>query len=129
MITARSAKAKGTRVESWVTAFFQQCGWYARRQPGSGIYESAGFPADNYVESPDSSLSFVLECKARKSGLKTIQGWLKVANILCLKPDHQEPYFILTREAMQDMCEHIAELENARKERQINVNDLLNKAK
>jgi|TARA_R110000823_G_scaffold261359_2_gene382086 hypothetical protein len=124
---ARSAKAKGTKVENWVTGWFKQCGWFARRQPGSGIYRD--FPHDNQVESPDSSLSFNIECKARKSGLKTIQGWLGAADILVMKPDYQEPYFVLTSRAMQDICEHIAELENARKERQIDVNDLLNKAK
>jgi hypothetical protein len=92
-----------------VTKFFKTCGWRARRQPGSGIY--SGFPHDNQVESPGSSLNFNIECKARKAGLKTIQGWLGKADMLVIKPNHEQPYFILTERAMQDLLSCAAEWE------------------
>ena len=109
---ARSAKAKGTRLENWVTQFFKSCGWYARRQPGSGIYRD--FPHDNAVESPNSALSFNIECKSWKNGWRTGDKAMGQADILVIKRDYGEPRFYLTERAMQDLLDHITELEGGK---------------
>lgn len=83
---ARSAKAKGTKLEKEVCGWLQDVG-EIRRQPGSGIY--ADFPHDN--EFRFCGHRFILECKARKEGHRTLDRWRGMADVLVIKPDRQEP--------------------------------------
>jgi len=46
-LKARSAKAKGTRLEKLVADDLQALGLEAGKQPGSGIYED--YPSDNWA--------------------------------------------------------------------------------
>lgn len=87
MITPRSAKAKGTRLEKAVQMALQAAGAEARKQPGSGIYSA--FPADVYAEIPGLG-PILIECKSHKSPLKTIRKWLGKATVLVHKADQEE---------------------------------------
>lgn len=85
---ARSAKAKGTRLEKWCMQAFQAIGWKARKQPGSGIYSA--FPHDVYAEHPERG-PIVCECKSWKNGWRTGDTALGQADILVIKRDYGEP--------------------------------------
>ncbi|CAB4146470.1 hypothetical protein UFOVP1008_7 [uncultured Caudovirales phage] len=87
MITAKSAKAKGSRLEKAVQMALQAAGATARKQPGSGIYSA--FPADVYAEIPGLG-PILIECKSHKSPLKTIRNWLGKATVLVHKADQEE---------------------------------------
>ena len=87
MIKARSAKAKGTRLEKAVMLALQDAGAKARKQPGSGIYSA--FPADVYAEIPQLG-PILIECKSHKAPLKTVRNWLGKATVLVHKADHEE---------------------------------------
>jgi len=99
---AKSARAKGTRVEKEVAERLNKLsGVTCRRQPGSGIYSD--FPHDCYLQVRD--MRFILECKARKSGLKSIQGWLGKADILVMRPDRSEPYAVMPLHILEKILE------------------------
>ena len=87
MIKARSAKAKGTRLETAVMLALKDAGAKARKQPGSGIYSA--FPADVYAEVPGLG-PILIECKSHKSPLATIRRWLGAATVLVHKADREE---------------------------------------
>jgi hypothetical protein len=84
----RSAKAKGTRLEKWVAEQLNKIGWKARRQPGSGIYDS--FPHDVYAVSPTGD-RFIIEAKSWKHGWRTGDKALGQADILVIKRDYGKP--------------------------------------
>lgn len=85
----RSAKAKGRKLEKLIHDRHKALGVNSRLQPGSGIFRD--FPHDNRFKLPFIG-ELLGECKARKSGLKTLQGWLGRAQILFIKPDYEEPW-------------------------------------
>ena len=85
MIKAKSAKAKGRKLEQWVTAELQNIGLAARRQPGSGAFEA--FPHDVSMTLPDGSHAIV-ECKQRKKDAwATGERWLGRADMLVVRID------------------------------------------
>ena len=88
MIKARSAKAKGTRLETAVVLALKDSGAKARKQPGSGIYSA--FPADVYAEVPGLG-PILIECKSHKAPLKTIRKWLGKATVLVHKANGEQP--------------------------------------
>lgn len=104
MIKARSAKAKGSRLEKSVAAFFADCGLPSRRQPGSGIYDS--FPHDVSIMLPDGPL--VLECKARASGHATLSKWIGAAEILAIRADRGESFYYMPERTMRRLLAMIA---------------------
>jgi Holliday junction resolvase len=99
---ARSAKAKGTRLEKRVEKIFSDLGWQSRRQPGSGIYRD--FRGDVAIQSP-SGCEVIVECKARKSGFKTLDGWMgqSSAKILVICADREEPMAYLSLEFLAQL--------------------------
>lgn len=88
----QSKKRKGRKLERFVQAEFEAIGWRGNVQPGSGIYQ--GFPHD--VRVVDSSgKEWIIECKARKSPLKTLLGWIGAANFLVVRPDHGDAWIMM----------------------------------
>lgn len=88
---ARSAKAKGTRLEVEVVKTIEAHGLKVRRQPGSGIY--ADFPHD--VELVIHGKRYIVECKARKNGFATLDRWRGAADLLVVKADREPPMVYL----------------------------------
>lgn len=87
-IKARSAKAKGTRLEKRVVQLFEDAGArQARRQPGSGIYQD--FPKDVLVEAGEER--WIIECKARRQLPQTFERWLEGADMLVMCADRDTP--------------------------------------
>lgn len=86
---AKSAKAKGARLESAVVEDLIAAGIPARRQPGSGVF--VGFANDVKAELPDGEI--IVECKARRNGAKTFDAWLGQADLLVIRPDRSD-YFV-----------------------------------
>lgn len=84
---ARSAKAKGTRLEKWTMDQLRSIGITARKQPGSGIFQD--FPHDVYAELPDGR--FVVECKSWKHGWRTGDKAMGQADCLVMKRDYATP--------------------------------------
>ncbi len=99
-IKARSAKAKGTKLEKYVESEFSKIGWRARRQPGSGIYQS--FPHDVAVESPSGD-EYIVECKSWKHGWRTGEKALGAADILVIKKDFGEPFVYMSLKTFGNM--------------------------
>ena len=84
---ARSAKAKGTKLEKWVVAQLERIGIRARRQPGSGIYDS--FPHDAHFVLPDGEM--IVECKAWAHGWRTGDSAMGRADLLVIKRNFGDP--------------------------------------
>ena len=97
MIKARSAKAKGARLEKSVAAFFADCGLPSRRQPGSGIYSD--FSHDNHVTFPDGPM--LIECKARAAGHRTLDRWMGKAEMLVIRADRGESHYYMPERTMR----------------------------
>tara|TARA_Y100000310_G_scaffold212425_1_gene213286 strand:+ start:140 stop:484 length:345 start_codon:yes stop_codon:yes gene_type:complete len=85
---ARSAKAKGTRLEQFLTKVFGGMNWNTRRQPGSGIFRD--FPHDVYAET-DQGQRLIVECKSWKHGWRTGDKAMGAADMLVIKRDFGEP--------------------------------------
>ena len=101
-IKARSAKAKGTRLEQQVVKDLQGAGLEARRQPGSGIYSA--FPHD--VEAKIKGKRYIIECKQRKSSFKQLDGWMGAADLLVVRIDGgQSPRVYMSWEAFLSITE------------------------
>ena len=106
MLKARSAKAKGTRLEKWVSGELSSAGLRARRQPGSGIYSS--FPHDVEMDMPRLGRT-VIECKARKNGFATLERWLGKADLLIIKHDRQDPTVMVPWAYFKQMVQALSE--------------------
>lgn len=89
---ARSKKRKGHKLEKFVHQEFDAIGWKGNVQPGSGIY--SGFPHDVRVVDPEGT-EWIIECKARKSPVKTLLTWAGKAHMLIIKPDFGEPWLMM----------------------------------
>ena len=94
----RSAKAKGSRLEKWTRDFLRQQGLHADKQPGSGIYQ--GYEHDVMAKLPDGS-RFLVECKARAEGHKTLDRWIGKADILIIKRDRESPMWYVSTEFIE----------------------------
>lgn len=88
-IKAKSAKAKGRKLEQWLEAQLKEIGLEARRQPGSGAFQA--FPHD--VEARlDGGARLLFECKQRKKDAwATGERWLGQADALVVRID-AEPF-------------------------------------
>lgn len=106
MIKARSARAKGSRLEKAVMLALQDAGAKARKQPGSGIYSA--FPADVYAEIPGLG-PILIECKSHKAPLKTIRKWLGKATVLVHKANGEQPLVTVPMHHYCQMVELISE--------------------
>ena len=90
----RSRKKKGMRFEKKIVDFFNSLpGWKARKQPGSGIYES--FPHDVFA-SLHGEYDFIIEAKKWKHGWRTGDNAMGQADFLCIERDHGEPMIYMS---------------------------------
>ena len=96
---ARSAKAKGTKLEVETVKSMEACGLTVRRQPGSGIYSD--FPHD--VQLMHCGKRYIVECKARKNGFKTLENWRKQADLLVIKADREPPMVYMSLRLFAEM--------------------------
>lgn len=103
---ARSAKAKGTRLEKWVSAALESVGLKARRQPGSGIYSA--FPHDVECIWPGVG-RLVVECKSRKEGHRQLDKWLGAADLLVIKADYGTPNVYMSWQTFQAIAQQAQE--------------------
>lgn len=103
---ARSAKAKGARLEKKIVDLFRRHGFKSRKQPGSGIYQS--FPHDVYVETPRGR-PLILEAKKWKNGWRTGDKARGQADVLVIERDYGEPMAYLPLVLLVDL---IAEAED-----------------
>lgn len=85
---ARSAKAKGTKLEKWVVDQVRRIGASARRQPGSGIF--ADFKHDAWLNIEGIG-NLIVECKAWRNGWRTGDSAMGVADLLVIKRNHGDP--------------------------------------
>jgi Holliday junction resolvase len=100
---ARSAKAKGTKLEVDTVKAFESANWKAHKQPGSGIYQ--GWPHDVEVTSPHDS-KYVVECKNHKSPLKTLRKWMGDCEMLVHKANFEEPWITMTLATFMEIVHH-----------------------
>jgi len=99
VIKHASAKSKGTRLERLVKDDLEAIGIKARRQPGSGIYSD--FPHDNAFEVRGKE--YLVECKARKDGHRTLDRWIGKADFLVIRADRKEPHVYMTWKMFKEL--------------------------
>ena len=96
---ARSAKAKGRRLEQSVVAELESIGLDCGRQPGSGIYQ--GFENDVWIH--HRGKNFLVECKSRKEGWKTLDRWIQEADMLVVKVDRGQPFVYMPLSVLKEL--------------------------
>ena len=89
MIKAKSAKAKGRKLEQWIVKQFESLGLTARRQPGSGAFFA--FPHDVEAVLKDGKRVLVEAKQRRKDAWATGERWIGSADILVVRID-PEPF-------------------------------------
>lgn len=99
-IKARSAKAKGARLEKATVEDLRSLGIEAGRQPGSGVY--ANYPKD--VHATIRGNRYLFECKARASPPKTLERWLAGADFLVVRADRAPPRVYMTWDMFKELC-------------------------
>lgn len=86
---AQSRKRKGRDFERKIVSFFNSLpNWFARIQPGSGIYQ--GFPHDVFAKLGDEH-DYVIECKKWKHGWRIGDKAMGQAEMLFIERDFGEP--------------------------------------
>ena len=96
MIKAKSAKAKGSKLEKWLVDEFAAIGLKARKQPGSGAFEA--FPHDVEAILPNGT-RMLCECKQRKADAwATGERWIGSADILVVRADPPKEFAAKMRE-------------------------------
>ena len=98
---AKSAKAKGYRLEKDVVRLLKAAGVEARQQPGSGIYPDFLHDVALRVR----GRRYIVECKARKNGFQTLDRWRGQADVLVVKVDRGEPMAYLPLSVLGQMLE------------------------
>lgn len=106
VLKARSAKAKGTKLEKWVSAELQDVGFRSRRQPGSGIYSD--FAHDVAFELPGYG-EVIVECKSWKHGWRTGDNAMGKAELLVIKRDYGTPCVYMPWLTFKGLCDAIEE--------------------
>jgi len=92
---------KGKRVELQIVNLFKSWGLKSMRVPLSGATEYAKGDIDVYIDGRDAPL--IGECKARKSGLTQITGWLGENDFLVVRTDNNPPMFVLPVDTMKEL--------------------------
>jgi hypothetical protein len=106
---ARSAKAKGTKLEKFVQKEFEKIGWRSRKQPGSGIYRD--FPHDVMAESPNGR-RYIIECKKWRHGWRTGDKAKGGADFLVIQRDYGEACVYMTWAIFKELIEFYEEQNN-----------------
>jgi hypothetical protein len=89
MIKAKSAKAKGRKLEKWIEDRMTNLGLMARRQPGSGAFDA--FPHDVEAVLKDGTRVLVEAKQRKKDAWATGERWLGRADVLVVRID-PEPF-------------------------------------
>lgn len=89
MIKAKSAKAKGRRLEQWIVKELETLGLAAHRQPGSGAFDA--FPHDVSARLRDGTQILVEAKQRKKDAWATGERWLGQADVLVVRID-PEPF-------------------------------------
>jgi hypothetical protein len=89
MIKAKSAKAKGRRLEQWIVKQLESLGLAAHRQPGSGAFDA--FPHDVSARLKDGTQILVEAKQRKKDAWATGERWLGRADVLVVRID-PEPF-------------------------------------
>lgn len=88
---ANPSKRKGDTFEREIVAKFQAQGLHAIRMPYSGALNN--WKGD--IEAPVQNKRMKFEAKRRRSGFKTIYGWLGSNYGLIVRDDKTEPLIVL----------------------------------
>ena len=108
VLTARSAKAKGSKLEKKIADDLQKdCKWRARKQPGSGIYSA--FPHDVSAVSP-SGKEYIFEAQKWKHGWRTGDKAKGLADFLVIEADRATPKVYMEWAMFKEMCLEIYDL-------------------
>ena len=107
-LKARSAKAKGTKLEKKIADDLEKdCKWKARKQPGRGIYSA--FPHDVSALSPTGN-EYIFEAKKWKHGWRTGDKAKGKAHFLVIERDFGQPCVYMTWDMFKELCLDIYEL-------------------
>lgn len=115
MVTAKTAKSKGSRIEREIAQKLTEAGVPSRRvvMSGAAARYDARLTGDVDVGLlPDGRALFQAEVKARRSGegFKTLEGWLGDNDLLFLRRNHRDPLvtmnWLMFVELMQVYYEH-----------------------
>lgn len=104
---AKSAKAKGTRLEKWVVDMFSRIGIKARKQPGGGVYSA--FPHDVTADIPHYG-PVIIECKSWKQGWRTGDKAMGQADLLVIKRDFGDPCVYMPWKTFSDIMATLEQL-------------------
>jgi hypothetical protein len=85
------SRRKGDKFEREIVQIFVHHGMDAKRTPMSGAI--AGWEGDVIVTIGERKER--IECKRRKSGFKTLYGWLGDNYILAIRDDQTEPLLVM----------------------------------
>ena len=109
-ITAKSAKAKGSKLEKEIVDDLKKdCKWEARKQPGSGIFRD--FPHDCSATSPTGK-KYIFEAKKHKNGYRTGDRQKGQADFLVIQADRSTSKVYMEWSMFKELCLEIYELKN-----------------
>jgi hypothetical protein len=98
-VLARSKRRKGSRLETFVASRLAEI-CPARKQPGSGIYNT-DFPQD--VMAVLTGRRWIIECKSWANGWRTGDKAMGAAEILVIKADRSEPRVYMHWDAFAEL--------------------------
>ena len=97
-ITAKSAKAKGSKLEKEIVDDLKKdCKWEARKQPGSGIFRGK---------------KYIFEAKKHKNGYRTGDRQKGQADFLVIQADRSTSKVYMEWSMFKELCLEIYELKN-----------------
>ena len=109
-ITAKSAKAKGSKLEKEIVDDLKKdCKWFARKQPGSGKFIS--HPHDAIATSPTGK-RYIFEAKKHKNGYRTGDRQKGQADFLVIQADRSTSKVYMEWSMFKELCLEIYELKN-----------------
>ena len=107
-ITAKSAKAKGSKLEKEIVDDLKKdCKWFARKQPGSGKFIS--HPHDATATSPTGK-RYIFEAKKHKHGYRTGDRQKGQADFLVIQADRSTSKVYMEWSMFKELCLEIYEL-------------------
>ena len=102
-------KRKGTYHENWWVNLFKSWGWWARRQPLSGILKD--FPSDIEVKIRKGpvALTLICESKYRANGFALVSSILgkNKADVLLLKEKNGNAYICIKTNIAEKLLEQV----------------------
>ncbi len=87
----RSAKVKGSGFEREIVNLLKEAGIDAHRVPFSGAMNNNKGDVTFHIDGE----KIITECKRRRSGFKTLYGWLGANKVLFFRDDNCEPLAVI----------------------------------